>query len=459
MPEPADSLSVLVLVGDALRRDALAMQLPSGGPTALTRRINQSDPGWIHFDRCYAAAPWTLPASTSLLTATDAFVHGHWSHGHTLTADSLVPCFDTAHRAAVINNGVLTGSPELARGFDPYRWIADTPESFAAAGEFLRDRAADGASYFFMVHSNLPHDYYLPAAREDYERWFPERDDFAAIGQRVIDWKGVTGEQARMRRTYDATVLRLHEEFDALIEAASRERTIVLVLADHGEGFEPELARIHHGGRVHDDVVRVPCALWLPPSVSGEKRARLADVAAHDTIGVVDLLPTLIGLVGGCPPPGLSGRDLLAVAGGLDERGGDHRRVLRIEDRRYLYLASRLRLNTNSRGKNMTRATKLRNRTWRATLGRAHSVQGFVDGRWKLVVTEFIAPNAVAPRAGSWWLARQHNGNPFVAVRGRSWFGLELFDIDRDPGERTNRLLGRGDPAAVRERVMATVDA
>ncbi|HEY3831891.1 MAG TPA: sulfatase-like hydrolase/transferase [Acidimicrobiia bacterium] len=466
MPEPARSdlpadspnqaLSVLVLVGDALRRDALAMQLPTGGPTALTRRLDHE---WIRFDRCYAAAPWTLPASTSLLTATDPFVHEHWSHRHTLTAESLVPEFPTTHRAAIINNSVLKRTSGLSTGFEPYRWISDTTESFAAADEFLRARTADGASYFLMLHSNLPHDYYLPDAQRAYERWFPERHDFAPINYRVLAWKGVVHEQARMRRTYDATVLRLHEGLDALIEAAPLDRTIVLVLADHGEGFEPELARIHHGGRVHDDLVRVPCALWLPPNVPDSVRARLAAVAAGtDAVGVVDLLPTLLGLLGANVPSALSGRDL---SKGVSSPTDHDHRVLRIEDRRYLYLASRLRLNTNAQGKNMSRVAKLRNRAWRATVARRHVLQGFVDGRWKLVVTEFVAPSSVAARAGSWWLTRQHNGNPFVVVRGRSWFGLELFDVDTDPGERTNRLLVRGarDHDELGTRVLAVVDA
>ncbi|HEY1741044.1 MAG TPA: sulfatase-like hydrolase/transferase [Acidimicrobiia bacterium] len=453
------SMSVLVLVGDALRRDALAMQLPAGGPSAFTSRL---DHGWIRFDRCYAAAPWTLPASTSLLTATDPLVHEHWSHRHTLAADSLVPEFPTAHRAAVINNSVLRRMAGLSAGFEPYLWISDTTESFAAASEFLRERTADGASYFLMVHSNLPHDYYLPDAQRAYEHWFPERHDFAPIGYRVLAWKGVVREQARMRRTYDASVLRLHEGLDALLEAAPLDRTIVLVLADHGEGFEPELARIHHGGRVHDDLVRVPCALWLPPNVPPSVRTQLAAVAAGaGAVGVVDLLPTLLGLLGRDVTPGRSGRDLSKVIDGSASASAEHR-VLRIEDRRYLYLASRLRLNTNAQGKNMSRVAKLRNRAWRATVAKRHVLQGFVDGRWKLVVTEFVAPSAFAARAGSWRLAQQHNGHPFVVVRGRSWFGFELFDVDTDPGERTNRLLGRGSPNArgdLGTRLLATVDA
>ena len=301
MPEPAqsdsqpdDSLSVLVLVGDALRRDALAMQLPTGGPTAFTRRLDQ---GWIRFERCYAAAPWTLPATTSLLTATDPFVHEHWSHRHTLTAESLVPAFPTAHRAAIINNSVLTRTSGLSTGFEPYRWISDTNESFAAASEFLRERAADGASYFLMVHSNLPHDYYLP----DAQRRVPTVVPRAVTTTR----RSVTGcsrgrASCTSRRGCAAPTTRACCDCTRSSTRSSMprrlDRTIVLVLADHGEGFEPELARIHHGGRVHDDLVRVPCALWLPPNVPDSVRTRLARVATgDDAVGVVDLLPTLLG--------------------------------------------------------------------------------------------------------------------------------------------------------------------
>jgi hypothetical protein len=201
---------------------------------------------------------------------------------------------------------------------------------------------------------------------------------------------------------------------------------------------------------VHDDLVRIPCAVHIPPSVPSDVRARL-EQAASTSVGVVDLLPTLLDIAGGCVPDGLSGRSLVAPAATEPDR-----RVVRIEDRRYLYLGSRLRLNTNAQGKNMSRVAKARNRVWRATLIRSHVLQGFVDGPRKLIVTELIAPSSFAARAGSSYLARRHNGDPLVVVRGNSWFGLELFDVDADAGERNNLLRDRRDLA---DPAMAAVDA
>ena len=466
MPEPAQpdspnpSLSVLVLVGDALRRDALAMRLPTGGPTAFTRRLDQ---GWIRLERCYAAAPWTLPASTSLLTATDPFVHEHWSHRHTLTAESMVPAFPTAHRGG--DHQQLGAHTHVG----PFHRVRALPLDLRHHGVVCRrgrvPARADGRWRELLPHgAQQPAARLLPARRPArYERWFPERHDYAPIGYRVLAWKGVVHEQARMRRTYDASVLRLHEELDALIDAAPLGRTIVLVLADHGEGFEPELA-------VFTMVVaftttssacrarcgcRRTCPIRCAPGSSASPRATTR--SAWSTCS-----PRCSVCSAALYRPG----SRATMHSGSD---GEHQhRVLRIEDQRYLYLASRLRLNTNAQGKNMSRVAKLRNRAWRATVARRHVLQGFVDGRWKLVVTEFVAPSTLAARAGSWWLARQHNGHPFVVVRGRSWFGVELFDVDTDPGERTNRLLGpgardghsdRGDRGDLDARVMATVDA
>ncbi len=442
--------SVVLVVGDALRHDALLMRDASGTPTALTDRLAD----WIRFDRCYAAAPWTLPSSTSLFTGTDAFVHEHFSIREPLHVESLVPRFAVDHHLAVMNNSVLTRPAGLDGGFDRYLWVADPFEAFATASTFLAERSDDGASFFLMVHSNFVHDYYMATSRRDYEHYFPERNDYMPIGFRVLAWKGVTKRGAIMRRIYDACVLRFHDEVDTMLRAAPLERTIVVVLADHGEGFEPERARIHHGGRVHDDLVRIPCAVYLPPGVPDVVRERLVD-AARSPVGAIDIIPTLLGVLGLAVPAGISGRNLVADPdpddpdpGGHGDAGGDAprapgRRVLRILDRRYLYLASRLRLNTNAKGKNMTRRARARNRMWRSTIARSHVVEGFVEGQHKLIVTRVDAANAGAARAGAPWLARQHNGTPLGAVRGRTWFGLELFDLARDPMERDNLLRGR----------------
>jgi arylsulfatase A-like enzyme len=426
-----------VIVADALRADALDVERSDGSPLRLRRRFAS----WLWFERCYASAPWTLPSSASLFTGADAARHGHWWHAKALTVPSLIGAIPDRRRMAVVNNSVVGPTSGLDAGFDEYHYVADTKEFWERSREILEARAADREPYFLVLHSNVVHDYHLPSARAYFERHIGPADpaSYFDIGYRVLSWRDIAPAQRPLvRRIYDACVLELDERVDALLDIVDLDRTVIMFTADHGEGFEPVLARVHHGGRMHDDVLRIPCVVHLPSSVPPNVRARL-EAARSRTIGSVDLLPTLLDLVGTRvdAPDGRS----LARAGD----GGHTRRVVRAEDGRYLYLANRLRLNVNTRGKNMNRAARVRNRMWHRTVARTHRVRAYVDDPYKLIVTELESRVRWLARAASRVLARQHNGRPAVVVDGDRWVGVELFDRDADPGERDNLLRTRAD--------------
>jgi len=238
---------------------------------------------------------------------------------------------------------------------------------------------------------------------------------------------------------YDACVLSFHEELEALLTVTPLDRTIVVVTADHGEGMEPAIARVHHGGRLHDDLLRIPCVIHLPDdSVDPAVRARLVDIAAKP-FGACELLSLLLDLTGHGDPAGA------AEAGGSSDQS--RRRVLRAEDPKYVYLASRFRLNSNPYGKHTTWTGRLRNRIWRRTLSRDTLLQSFVDWPYKLIVTRMEAANGLFAQMGRPIHRRVHPGRPAGLVRGRVWFGFEVYDLVTDPGEASNLLPRRPDVA------------
>jgi len=431
-----------VIVVDALRADALDIVRSDGSPLRLQGRFGS----WLWFERCYASAPWTYPASTSLLTGADAARHKRWTHGPALTVPSLVGAVPDRRRVAVMNNPVVGSSSGLDDGFDEYHYIADPDEFWARSREILEARAADREPYFLWMHSNVVHDYYRPTTRAHFERHIGPADaGYFDIRWRVQMWQDISPAQRPVvRRIYDACVLELDERLDSLLDLVDLDRTLVVFTADHGEGFDPEPVRIHHGGRMHDDVLRVPFVVHLPPSVPADVRARL-EAARSSTIGSIDLLPTVLDLLG-APVDAPDGRSL-AQAG---EPAGA-RRVLRAEDGRYLYLATRLRLNTNMKGKNMSRGARASNRIWHSTVARTHSVRAYVDDPYKLIITELRGLAGWLTRAASGPITRMHIGQPAVTVDGRRWIGVELFDRDADPDEQTNLLRTRGDALAALE--------
>ena len=309
-----------MVVGDALRSDALRME-HDGRPTAFTERIGS----WISFDRCYASAPWTLPAMQALLCGVDSTqsrLHRSRRDGPTPT---LIGRFDRLHRVALVNNGVIRTRAELAEGFDEFRWITDHAETFSSARAFLSGRSIDPGPFFLYVHSNLVHDYPQASGRRECERWFASAA-VPDIGPRVLTWAGLEDKTDAVRMVYDACVLTFHDELEALLRVTPLERTIVVVIADHGEGMEPVIARIHHGGRLHDDLLRIPCVIHLPEEgVDPAVRSRLVDLAARP-FGAFELLAVLLEFDGPRRPhPGGGRSRVRAGPTGVAGRGSEIR--------------------------------------------------------------------------------------------------------------------------------------
>ena len=427
--------NVVLIVADALRADSL-------GP-----RLEARFGSWYRFEQCFSAAPWTLPSCTSLMTGCDTRGHGHFTHQHQLSRPTLTAAFGPDRlKAAVVNNSVLGRSSGLASGFDEYKFVPKHAETFERAHEFLDARDADSRPFFLLVHSNIPHDYFLPISEPYYERAFPERDDWFALRYKVISWREVGDDQrAIVRRAYDACALALDEQLDRLIGRLDPASTAICFTADHGEGFDVDRGRVHHGGRVHDDVIRVPCAMHVPPS---------APAAVHDGLRTAqglpitppDILPTLLAIAGGAGT-GASDRppeeDTAAGRNLVDVGNSGTRRMLFSEDRRYLYLANRRRMNTNAKGKHMTRRDKTLNRVLRASIADHHVLHAFIDPPYKLIVTAVRARNATLSWLGTPIVSRLHNGDPYITRHGADTFALELFDLDADPSETQNLLLDR----------------
>src|SRR6185503_10510055 len=83
--------------------------------------------------------------------------------------------------------------------------------------------------------------------------------------------------------------------------------------ADHGDEFF-EHGGIEHTRTLYDEIMHVPLIVRLP----GEGRGRVVT----DQVGLVDLMPTLLDVLGVPSSPSLQGRSLqpLIAGGSLPER-------------------------------------------------------------------------------------------------------------------------------------------
>ena len=119
-------------------------------------------------------------------------------------------------------------------------------------------------------------------------------------------------ERQNMIDRYDAEIVYLDTELARLFERLESTgldgRTLLLVVADHGEGFY-EHGMWGHGHSLYDEELRVPLAMIHPARIEADRRI-------DSPVRMVDLMPTVLDLLGIPAPAGVQGRSLTGLLQG-----------------------------------------------------------------------------------------------------------------------------------------------
>lgn len=322
---PAPRANVIVLSFDALRADELAAY---GGSGRATPNLDAFAQGSLVLENAYTVAPVTPSSFAAAFTGmlpTRVFAGWQLVGAETLAARFAAAGYTTA---ALINSVQLTPERGFDRGFARYDWHRNLPhdEFFALADGWLRDLADSEAPVLAWVHFLVPHAPYEYRAMAS---------AFYSPGYEgpFLESSGVTFEApdlrsaARVRELYEGQVFYTDDAFGALVagleESGILEDSIVVVTADHGEEF------LDHGGfqhgRLYEEHSRVPLLIRHPAVDRGTRSPVL--------VSNVDLLPTLLSIVGAPVDDPLDGRDLTALRSppallvGISMTGGKERSV------------------------------------------------------------------------------------------------------------------------------------
>jgi arylsulfatase A-like enzyme len=109
---------------------------------------------------------------------------------------------------------------------------------------------------------------------------------------------------------YDAEIAYADAHLGRLLDkvASMPGRTLIVFTADHGEGMGDH-GEAMHNRFVYDATMRVPLVIALDGTVTANRRV-------NDLVGHVDLLPTVLELLGVGAPDGLTGRSLTPLLAG-----------------------------------------------------------------------------------------------------------------------------------------------
>jgi arylsulfatase A-like enzyme/Tfp pilus assembly protein PilF len=283
--------NLLLVTIDTLRADHVGVY---GRADARTPVLDGLARRGALFRHAESAVPLTGPSHATILTGLYPPAHG--------TRDNVVFPLAARHKtlaailkgagyrtAAFVGAYPVAASFGFGQGFDDYDEGfhqsqvpgegAERPgnEVADAAVRWLGERKG-GGPFFLWTHFYDPHAPYTPPS--------PFREEFAG---RPYD-----GEIAFA----DAQVGRV---LQALETAGHRDDTVVIVAADHGESLGDHGERTH-AVLVYESTLHVPLLMAGPGVPAGR------DVSAR--VGLVDVLPTALGLLGVRAPAGLVGRDL-----------------------------------------------------------------------------------------------------------------------------------------------------
>ena len=433
---------VVLITLDTTRADHLGSY---GNTAVLTPALDQLAAEGVRFASCASAASTTLASHASILTGTYPHRHGVPRNGFTLSvrAQTLAEVLDEAGFwcAGFVGSAALTGRTGIDQGF--VHWDEEFDEAARESGNdqsqrdaaMLTDRVlahaeetlgragASDARLFLFAQYFDPHAPYAPPASE-VERYGASVGvgDFAAIetavvqqqvrslgrsagGQQGVITGGLSEELIRnasrvpteagrqLERLYRGEVTHMDREIGRLLLGLQRlgvlEDALVVITADHGETFWDGPNAWNHGLWVGEPEVGVPLI------VRGPRGAGLGSgVVVETPVSGVDVMPTVLELAGVSTWSGeLDGRSLAAAV--RADGGG-------LTDRAVFSEATQpgARLEASGLG-------------WRGEL------------------------KPVAVRLGRWKLVRA------------GYLGLEmLFDLNADPAERKDRLLGGGDEEA-----------
>lgn len=290
-------VNVLLVTIDTLRADRVGCYGDTGAHTPNLDRVAREG---IEFDHAVTPIPVTCPSHSTILTGYYPLHHTVRNNGRYVLPPGAVTLAGRFHDAgyrtgAFVSAFVLNRQFGLSQGFEAYD---DSLFNERAGSETVRRALRwlsrrDPRPFFLWVHLYEPH-----------TPWTPPMP-YAALP---------------LRSGYEREIAAADGAFGALLDRLRAgnelDRTLVVVLADHGEGLNDH-GELEHGVFLYQETTRIPLLMRLP---GGREAGRHVGAL----VSTVDLAPTVCEIAGVPAPPDEDGVTLVPALHGraLTPRAG-----------------------------------------------------------------------------------------------------------------------------------------
>jgi arylsulfatase len=327
--------NLVLITVDTLRADRLGAY---GDPGDNSPHIDRLASDGVSFENASTCITRTTQAVASLFTGRLPAEHGLFEIGERLSDDELTLA-EILHDAGYLTIGVsanpVAGPLQgLDQGFDVFVDAAQLSQRYptrhnmsgpnpagmgpaeAVTREAVRQisRAKDRPIFLWLLYFDPHWEYNPPAPHNQVIDWggfdfFAEARRFRPSKSTVyFNLNGRSAEVLPMlSRLYDAEVRYTDLMIGTLIDelAVALGETLSVLTADHGESLGEHGYFYQHGALAYQPTVHIPFILHMPQKIP-------AAVRLSTPVSIVDLVPTVLGLLGVAvePPPQFTGRDL-----------------------------------------------------------------------------------------------------------------------------------------------------
>lgn len=307
--------NVVLIIIDTLRQDKVGAY---GFPMATSPELDLMAHEGVRFDRVIAQSSWTRPSTGAMLTSLYPRTLGIYNEKGQILPDRVVTLAEALKQAGYTTLGAtananINSSFNFHQGFDHYLDSTVLPALGGDERHGSRPSKAESARQVFdsliaQVKKSDDPPYYLQAnVMEVHEQW-DERVNLEKY-EPLFD-------RAPARR-YLAAIRLVSEEISRFVDALKAlpgfERTLFVVVSDHGEGLSDHHPVSHsatHGFLLYESQVLVPLIFYatddsLPRGKVVEGPCRL-----------LDLMPTLLDYLGIEAPTGIAGKSMMPAIDG-----------------------------------------------------------------------------------------------------------------------------------------------
>jgi arylsulfatase A-like enzyme len=316
---PAAPPAIIVFDIDTLRADHLGCYGYSRDTSPILDAFASEA---ARFDWAFAQAPYTGPSQASILTSLYPSAHGFLRDDEELPLEAVTLAEvlrDGGYRTAgFIDGGYMSDDFNMGQGFELYENVRGRglARSVPLALGWLREHGSE--PFLLLIHTYDTHTPYTP--KPPYRELFldglaPPTPGFEPTVE-VMEGirQSVWTDQPRSlpdndleyaKALYDAEIRYVDDWFGRFVEGLREleiyDRSVIVVLSDHGEEFQEHGSVLHE--KLYATVTRIPLLIRLP---GGRRAGTISTI-----VEAVDVMPTLVELAGLEVPGTVHGVSLL----------------------------------------------------------------------------------------------------------------------------------------------------